>query len=127
MSGDAQLIGNILLNAGRTDAAAKRFWQALDLVEKSSLSDEVKQDPRLADHYNKGRVALAKGDVATAKTEAKAYADGAAARQNKFRVRQAHEVEGRIALADKQYDAAIMHLGQANQQGPDVIYLNALD
>ena len=62
MSGDAQLMGNILLNAGRTDAAAKRFWQALDLVEKSSLSDEVKQDTRLADHYNKGRVALAKGD-----------------------------------------------------------------
>jgi tetratricopeptide (TPR) repeat protein len=126
MSGDAQLIGNILLNAGRTDAAAKRFWQALDLVEKSSLSDDVKQDTRLADHYNKGRVALAKGDVTTATTEAKAYAEGAAARQNKFRARQAHEFEGRIALADKQYDAAIMHLGQANQQDPEVIYLTAL-
>jgi tetratricopeptide (TPR) repeat protein len=126
MSGDAQLIGNILLNAGRTDAAAKRFWQALDLVDKSSLSDDVKQDTRLADHYNKGRVALANGDVTTAKTEAKAYADGAAARQNKFRVRQAHELEGRIALADKQYDDAIMHFGQANQQDPEVVYLTAL-
>jgi tetratricopeptide (TPR) repeat protein len=126
MSGDAQLIGNILLNAGRTDAAAKQFQQALGLVETSSLSDQVKQDTRLADHYNKGRVALAKGDVATAKTEAKAYLDGAAERQNKFRTRQAHELEGRIALAEKQYDEAIAHLGQANQQDPEVVYLTAL-
>jgi tetratricopeptide (TPR) repeat protein len=125
MSGDAQLIGNIMLNAGRTDAAAKRFSQALDLVEKSSLSDDVKQDTRLADHYNRGRVALAKGDLTTAEREAKAYADGAASRQNKFRIRQAHEFEGRLALAEKKYDDAIMHLGQANQQDPEVIYLTA--
>jgi tetratricopeptide (TPR) repeat protein len=126
MSGDAQLIGNILLDAGRTDAAAKRFWQALDLVEKSSLSDDVKQDTRLADHYNKARVALAKGDLATAKTEAGSYADGAAARQNRFRVRQSHELMGSIALGEKQYDDAITHLGQANQQDPQVVYLTAL-
>ena len=116
---------NGMLNAGRTDAAAKRFGQALDLVGKSSLSDDVKQDTRLADHYNKGRVALAKGDLATAKSEAKAYAEGATSRQNKFRVRQAHEFEGRVALAEKKYDDAIMHLGQANQQDPEVIYLTA--
>ncbi len=126
MSGDAQLVGNILLDAGRSDAAAKRFSQALDLVEKSSLSDEVKQDTRLADHYNRARVALAKGEVATAKTEAKTYADGASARRNSFRVRQAHELMGSIALQEKQYDDAITHLGQANQQDPQVVYLTAL-
>ena len=126
MSADAQLIGNILLDAGRTDQAGKKFWQALDLVEKSALSDDLKLDTRLADHYNRGRVALAKGDVATAKSEAKAYADGAAARQNKFRVRQAHELEGQIALAEKRYDDAITHFGQANQQDPQVVYWTAL-
>ena len=126
MSGDALLIGNILLDAGRTDAAAKQFWQALDVVEKSSLSDEVKQDTRLADHYNRARVALAKGDLTTATTEAKAYADGAAARQNDFRVRQSHELMGSISLKEKQYDEAITHLGQANQQDPQVVYLTAL-
>jgi tetratricopeptide (TPR) repeat protein len=126
MSPDALLIGNILLDAGRTDAAARQYQRFLDLVEHSSLSDQVKQDTRLADHYNQGRVALAKGDVATAKTEAKAYLDGAAERQNKFRTRQAHELEGRIALAEKQYDDAMAHLGQANQQDPEVVYLTAL-
>jgi tetratricopeptide (TPR) repeat protein len=126
MSGDAQLIGNILLDAGRTDGAAKHFQQALDLVEKSSLSDDLKNDTRLADRYNRGRIALAKGDLATAKTEAAAYLEGAQTRQNPFRIRQGHELTGVIALKEKKYDDAIAHLGQANQQDPQVVYQTAL-
>jgi tetratricopeptide (TPR) repeat protein len=126
MSGDALLIGNILLAAGRLDPAAKRFQQALDLVEHSSLSDEVKADTRLADHYNRGRVALARGDLATARTAADAYAQGADARHNAFRSRQAHELAGQIALAQKDYDGALRELEQANQQDPAVTYAIAL-
>ena len=126
MSGDALLIGNILLDAGRAGAAAERFRQATDLVEKSSLSGDVKQDTKLAEHYNRARVALAKGDMAGAKTEADAYMEGANARQNSFRIRQAHELAGSLALAQKRYDEAIAHLGQANQQNPQVIYWTAL-
>jgi tetratricopeptide (TPR) repeat protein len=126
MSGDAQLMGNILLDAGRTDEAAKHFQQALQLVERSSLSDEVKQDTRLADRYNRARIALAQADLATAKSEAAAYAEGANARQNRFRVRQAHQLQGSIALQEKQYDAAIAHFAEANQQDPQVVHLAAL-
>jgi tetratricopeptide (TPR) repeat protein len=126
MSGDAQLLGNILLDAGRTDAAAKKFWQALDVVEKSSLSDEVKQDTRLGGRYNDARIALAKGDIPKAKTEAQAYEEGAVARKNTFRVRQGHELMGSISMAEKQYDAALAHFAQANQQDPQVIYWTAL-
>ncbi len=126
MSGDAQLIGNILLDAGRTGEAAKRFQQALELVEKSSLSDDLKQDTRLADRFNRGRIALAKGDMETAKTEAAAYLEGSESRQNPFRIRQAHELTGVIALKEKKYDDAIAHLGQANQQDPQVVYWTAL-
>ena len=122
MSGDAQLIGNILLDAGKPDEAAKKFWQALELVDKSSLSADVKEDTRLADHYNKARVALAKGDAATAKKESAAYMSGAEARNNKFRVRQAHELTGMIALTEKNYDTAITELGLGNQQDPQVVY-----
>ena len=126
MSADVQLIANILLDAGRTAEAAKRFQQSLELVEKSSLSDEVKTDTRLADRYNRARVALAKGDLTTARTEAKAYLEGAEARQNSFRVRQAHELAGSIALEEKKYDEAIAHLGEANQQNPQVVYWTAV-
>jgi tetratricopeptide (TPR) repeat protein len=125
-SGDAQLLGNIQLAAGRTDAAAKQYARALQLIEQSSLSDAVKQDTRLADHYNQARVALAKGDLARAKAEAAAYEAGATSRSNTFRVRQAHELMGSIALTEKQYDQAIAHLGQANQQDPQVLYWTAL-
>jgi tetratricopeptide (TPR) repeat protein len=126
MSGDAFLIGNILLDAWKPEEAAKRFQQSLELVEKSSLSNQVKEDTRLADHYNKGSVALAKGDVPTAKTEATAYLNGAEARNNKFRVRQAHQLAGAISLQEKDYDGALVHLGQANQQDPQVLYYTAL-
>ncbi len=126
MSGDAQLIGNILLDAGKADEAAKKFWQALELVEKSSLSADVKEDTKLADHYNKGCVALAKWDLPTAKKESAAYLSGAETRNNKFRIRQAHELAGMIALSEKNYDTAITELGQGNQQDPQVIYSTAL-
>jgi tetratricopeptide (TPR) repeat protein len=126
MSGDALLLGNILLDAGKPEEAAKQFWQSYDIVQKSSLSDEVKADNALADHYNKARVALAKGDVATAKKEAEEYMSGATARNNAFRTRQAHEVAGAIALKEKSYDAATEHLAQANQQDPQVVYYTAL-
>ena len=126
MSADVLLIGNILLDAGRTDEAAKRFQQSLELVEKSSLSGDVKEDTRLADRYNRGRVALANGDLETARTEAAAYLEGAQARKNAFRVRQAHELTGTIALKEKKYDDAIAHLAQANQQDPRVVYWTAL-
>jgi tetratricopeptide (TPR) repeat protein len=126
MSGDALLLGNILLDAGRTDAAEKQFQRSLDLVEKSSLAEDAKQDTRLAALYNRGRIALARGDVAAARTAAEQYAKGADERHNLFRVRQAHELTGLVALQQKDYDQAIAHLGQANQQDPFVVYSTAL-
>jgi tetratricopeptide (TPR) repeat protein len=126
MSGDAQLLGNMLLNAGRTADASRRFAQALELVERSSLSDDVKQDTRLADHFNRARVALAGGDLAAARLEAKAYADGAAARRNNFRVKQAHGLTGSIALRQERFVEALAELDQGNQQDPQVVYWAAL-
>lgn len=126
MSGDALLLGSILLDAGRADAAEKQFSRSLALVEKSSLSQDVKEDTRLADQYNRGRVALARKDYAEARTAADAYLKGAEARHNPFRVRQAHELAGQIALANGDYDQAIAHLGQGNQQDPAVLYATAL-
>src|SRR4030095_13064408 len=74
---------------------------------------------------NDARIALAKWDLAKAKTEAQAYEEGAVARKNTFRVRQAHALMGNIAMAEKQYDAALAHFAQANQQDPQVIYWTA--
>jgi tetratricopeptide (TPR) repeat protein len=95
-------------------------------VTGSSSPAAVKDDATLADHYNKGRVALAKNDVAMAKTEAAEYLKGAEVKKNDFRIRQAHLLAGTIAQKEKRFDDAITELGKANQQDPYVIYGTAL-
>ncbi|HEU5303504.1 MAG TPA: tetratricopeptide repeat protein [Gemmatimonadales bacterium] len=126
MAADASTIGIVLVHAGKPDQARKRFQQALDLQVSSNLSPESKDDAKLAHHYYLGRVALAKNDLATAKSEAAEYLKGAQAKQNDLRVRQAHELIGTIALNEKKHDEAIDELGQADQQDPYVVYLTAL-
>jgi tetratricopeptide (TPR) repeat protein len=126
MAGDAESMGDILLNAGKPDEARKRYEQALSLLEKSGLSSEVKEDAELAHHYNLGRVALKKNDLATAKAEAATYLKGATAKQNPNRIRQAHQLAGKIALKEKKYDQALAELDQANQLDPSVLYVIAL-
>jgi tetratricopeptide (TPR) repeat protein len=123
MTGDLQLKGNILLEMGKYDDARKAFEQALKTTTDSSLSQAVKDNTARFQHYNLARVAIAKKDLATAKTETETFRKGVEAAKNANQLKQAHELAGRIALAEKNYDAAIAELGQANQQNPDVLYL----
>ena len=123
MAGDLQLKGNILLEMGRLDDARKAYEQALKTTTDSNLSADNKANAALFHHYNLARVAIAKKDLATAKTETDTFRKGAEAAKNAFQVKQAHELLGRIALEEKNYDTAIAELGQANQQNPDVLYL----
>ncbi|HKN83632.1 MAG TPA: tetratricopeptide repeat protein, partial [Pyrinomonadaceae bacterium] len=74
-------------------------------------------------HYNLARVAIAKKDLATAKTETETFRSGAETAKNTNQLKQAHELAGRIAVEEKNYAAAISELGQANQQNPEVLYL----
>jgi tetratricopeptide (TPR) repeat protein len=123
MAGDLQLKGNILLELGRLDDARKAYEQALKTTTDSNLSADNKANAALFHHYNLARVAIAKNDLATAKTETETFRKGAEAAKNAFQVKQAHELLGRIGLAEKNYDTAIAEFGQANQQNPDVLYL----
>ena len=125
MSGDALQMGDILLDAGRTDEAAKRYRQSLALVEASGLSPEIKENAKVADHFNLARVALAKGDVAAAKAHAEQYRTAVEPTGDVGRIQAAHELAGTIALKEKDYDGAVTHLGQANQQDPYVAYVLA--
>lgn len=123
MAGDLQLKGNILLEMGRHEDAKQAYDQALKLTADSNLSKEIKDNAALFHHFNLARVAVAKKDLANAKTETETFRKGAEAAKNANQVKQAHELAGRIALEEKNYDAAISELGQANQQNPDVLYL----
>jgi tetratricopeptide (TPR) repeat protein len=122
MAGDATLMGNVLLEARKPAEALKRFEQAVQVVEASQLSDEVKENARLIHRYNAARVAVAAGDLATAKREAEAFMGASQAKKNGGQIRLGHELAGTIALAEKSHDAALTHLAQANQQDPYNLY-----
>ena len=122
MTFDLQLKANILLEAGKPDEARGLFERAAKVVEESNLSPEFKENGRLTLHYNLCRVALGKKDYAAAGAEADAYRTGAAAMKNPALVKQSHELDGIVALAQKNYDKAIAELGQANQQNPYNLY-----
>ena len=126
MSVDEQTTGNIQLAAGQVAAARRRYAHALALVVNSSLTTDIKDNATLADHFNQARVALALNDVATAHREAAAYLSGTEARSIDFQIKQAHELNGLIALAERHYDAALTELAKANQQNPAVLYDIAL-
>ena len=126
MSGDLQIKGNILLEMGRYDDAQKTYEQSLKTTTDSGLSQQIKDNAARFHHFNLARVAIGKKDLATAKTETEAFRSGAQTAQNANQLKQAHELAGRIAFEEKNYDVAITELGQANQQNPDVIYQLAL-
>lgn len=122
MAGDLQLKGNIMLEMGKYDEAKDLFARALKMTEESNQSQEIKENTRLLDHFNSARVALGKKDLATAKTEAAAFQKGSEASKNSFQIKQAHSLNGSIALGEKDYDKAIAELAQANQQNPQDLY-----
>ena len=92
------------------------------MTEGSNLSQEIKDNAKLFHHYNLSRVALAKKDLATAKTEAEAFRKGTEGLKNPFQTKQVHQLFGMIALEAKDFDTAVAELQQANQQNPYDLY-----
>jgi tetratricopeptide (TPR) repeat protein len=123
MAADLQAKGNILAQTTNLDQAKQAFDQSLQLIQGSSLSQEIKDNAKLVHHYNLAGVYISKKDYAAAKREAEAFRQGSAVSKNPAQAKQAHELDGRIALAEKDYDKAIAELQQANQQDPRNLFL----
>jgi tetratricopeptide (TPR) repeat protein len=126
MTADLNFKANMQLAMGKNDEALATFNHALQLTEASALAPQVKEATRLFNHSNLAAVAIARNDLATARSEADAFAKGTAANQNQFQLFLTHELAGRIALAANQYDTAIAELLRANLQDPYNLYRLAL-
>jgi len=118
MAADLQAKGNILAEMLKYDAAAQEFDHSLQIVESSNLSQEIKDNASLLHHFNQAGLAIGKKDYGAAKTHAEEFRKGAEASKNALQVKQAHELAGRIALGEKDYETAIAELQQANEQNP---------
>jgi tetratricopeptide (TPR) repeat protein len=122
MAADLQAKGAILAQTPNLDLAKQQFDRSLQLIEGSSLSPEIKDNAKLLLHFNLAGLDLSKKDYAAAKLEAEEFSKGATLSKNPAQLKQAHELTGRIALAEKDYEKAIAELQQANLQDPRNLY-----
>jgi tetratricopeptide (TPR) repeat protein len=122
MAADLQAKGNIIAQMPKYDLAAQQFDRSFEMVQSSSLSPEIKENSKLLHHYNLAALAIGKKDYAAAKSHLAEYRQGAEASKNPAQVKLAHELAGRIALAQLDYDTAISELQQADQQDPRNLY-----
>ena len=126
LSGDANQMGEILLEAGDLERAAAQFRETVEVMNRADVPAEVKEAVRRNALWDDARVLIARGDLKAARGKAEEYARQVAARQNPFELRQNHELKGRLALAAKDHEAAVAELKQANLQDPRVLYLLAV-
>lgn len=122
MAADLQAKGNILLEARKYADSQKAFDRSLQVTEGSGLSQEIKENATRLHHFNLALIAVGKKNYITAKAESEEFRKGAEASKNPAQVKQAHELAGVIALAEKNYDSAITELEQANLQNPRNLY-----
>jgi tetratricopeptide (TPR) repeat protein len=122
MAADLQAKGNILQEMRRYDAAAQQFDRSTQMIEASGLSLQVKDNAKLLQAFNVTSLAIAKNDLTTAKKDLEEFRRKVEAANNPAQVKQAHQLAGRIALAEKDYKASVAELQQANQQNPRVFY-----
>lgn len=122
MAADLQAKGNIALAAQQYAAAKQHFDRSFQMIQDSSLSQEVKNNSARLHHFNLAAVAIEKKDFTTAKSEAEEFRKAAEASNNAVVLKLVHELAGRIALAQKAYEEAIAGLQQASDQDPRNLY-----
>jgi len=126
MNGDLIGMGNILFEAGRYDEAKLKYDEALIVMEGSNLSEEVKENSRRLDVYNRGRIALMTGKIEDAKNLAQEFSMRANNANNTFQIWQSHYLNGLIAMEDKDYKKAINEFEKSNLQNPQTFYYMAM-
>jgi len=125
MAGDLNLIGDILLRAGRAEEAAEKYHAQIEMMQSSDATDEIKEAAARNQRYDLARVALWNADLDTASALADTYRQEVAVHNVRFEVQRTHELDGMIALAEGDMDSAIGHFEQANQQDPQIWLLKA--
>ena len=126
MSGDLTQMGDVLREAGRTKEALAKYEEAVTLINKAKVPEEVKEATRRTHLFEEGRVAAVAKDTATAKAKLAEYTREVAPKKRPFEVRQQHELAGMVALAEKQYADAVKEFQLANQQDPRIVYLTSV-
>ena len=114
MSNDLGIMGNILFEMGKFDEAQAKFDEAYKIVQESELAADVKANNSRFYLFNTARVALRKNDLETAKAKSAEFMTAVTEIDNPNQIRLAHQMEGCIAMAEKDFEKAAAELLQAN-------------
>ena len=114
-----ELMGDVLLETGSEDAARSRYAESAAAIEDSDLTDAVKHVARSNHIYHQARIAIARGEIGTAKAKLAAYrgslGDGIPGAKDRF-----NEISGRVALAEGDRETAVRQFERANPaRSPD--------
>jgi len=126
MAGNLNIIGNVLLESGQVQEAINQFNKAMEILEQSDRSEEVKDNFRRGHLFNLAYAALKQADFKMAKTKAEEYAKQAKEINNPNLIRASHQLNGMMALEQKEFNTAIDELLQSSQQNPYNLYRLAL-
>ena len=118
MGQDLNLIGFLLLEAGKTKDAQAMYEKSVAMREEADIPDNAKAQVKRDRFSNGARVALGKRDFSAAKQQANSYGELADSTGNPNQIRLYHELLGMIALAEKKFDEAVEELEQANLLNP---------
>jgi len=122
VAADLHLNGDILLAAGRAGDAAAQFVRQAVALERTGAPTEVKLAGKRDARFDRGRVALAKADLATARAERDALLREATEAKSPASLFRARELAGLVAFAEKDYAAAAAALAQADPRDPRARY-----
>ena len=126
MAGNLNVMGNVLLESGKIEEAIKKFDAALEIVDQSDRSEEVKDNFRRGHLFNTAYAAFKQKDFKKAKNNAAEYAKQANEINNPNLIRASHQLNGMIALEQKEFNTAIAELLQSNLQNSYNLYRLAL-
>ncbi|MEJ2634744.1 MAG: tetratricopeptide repeat protein [Calditrichia bacterium] len=122
MAGDLIAMGNIYYEMGQFDKAKSIYEKANQTIQNSGHKKEIKDNAQRNYLYNSARVALMQKDLTTARARAEEFRKAVNAIQNQPQIWLSHEIDGLIALQEKDYEKAIEELKQANVQNPYTHY-----
>ncbi len=115
LSADYELIGEVLLEAGRAEAAQARFDESLALLEQSDVSAGIVETNRVDYLFDSARVAIRRGDLDAATRMAEQYRERTAARHITQEERLSHALQGVLALSRGDPKTAVGELEKSDQ------------
>jgi tetratricopeptide (TPR) repeat protein len=125
MSADLQAIGTVLYESGKYKEALDKFRKSVQEFDKTSSSQQLKDNVKLGVLYNEALIAMKMNDLKTAQDKADQFMKGVKAINNSAQIKNAHELMGLMAIEQKKYDDGLTHLKEANQQDPYVLVFSS--